>query len=150
LREWRSGSAIASQAMGRGFESRLPLQEPPGQAWRLFSEILQSNGYGTTQKSAKLIEIGPKSIVTSQAMDRDSPCDRLLPRRRNRCVIAAAGSAAHSLVGTQKMLVPYLHSGWCRGRTRCILKGSGLVAERATDGPARRDAAPVRAFEDEP
>ena len=27
-REWRSGSAIASQAMGRGFESRLPLHHP--------------------------------------------------------------------------------------------------------------------------
>ncbi len=32
-REWRSGSAIASQAMGRGFESRLPLHPAPGQAW---------------------------------------------------------------------------------------------------------------------
>src|SRR5258706_11868082 len=69
LREWRSGSAIASQAMGRGFESRLPLQTAPGQAWSRFSEILQSNCYGTTRKSAKMGEIGEKSIRNSQDMD---------------------------------------------------------------------------------
>ena len=80
------GRAIASQAMGRGFESRLPLQEPPGQAWRLFSEILQSNCYGTTPKSAKRDGIEPKFIRSWRDMDRhaDGPAMRLCATRCDR------------------------------------------------------------------
>jgi hypothetical protein len=42
-REWRSGSAIASQAMGRGFESRLPLQPSRTQARCGLGFVLRSS-----------------------------------------------------------------------------------------------------------